>query len=197
VTDRYTALQDLVDQQAVRDVIASIARGLDRLDFELLASCYAKAAVDERHGVRREIGEFLEWVQPILIGMESTLHSISTQLVEVAGDAAYAESYCMARHFSVTAAGQPAHEWFVYCRYLDRFTRTDGRWLLSYRRCAYEPGTLNAATLEPLPAEILGGARGRDDPSYRRDAAPAHRSTMATNGWLVETADADEDSKEA
>ncbi len=175
MTDRDAALPDLVDQQAVRDVIASIARALDRLDFELLASCYTEDAVDERHGVRREIGAFLEWVQPILRGMESTLHSISTQLVEVNGDAAYAESYCMARHFSATAKGQPAHEWFVYCRYLDRFMRRDGRWLLTHRRCAYEPGTVNAATLKPLPAEILGGARGREDPSYLRDGAPADR----------------------
>jgi ketosteroid isomerase-like protein len=175
VSGRDAALRDLVDQQAVRDVIASIARGIDRLDFELLASCYAEDAIDERHGVRRQIGEFLEWVEPILIGMESTLHSISTQLVEVDGDAAYAESYCMARHFSVTAEDRPAHEWFVYCRYLDRFARTDARWLLTHRRCAYEPGTLNAATLKPVPAEILGGARGRDDPSYLRDGAPAPR----------------------
>ncbi len=175
ISERDAALQELIDQQAVRDVIASVARGLDRLDFELLASCYAEDAVDERHGVRREIGDFLEWVRPILLGMESTLHSISTQLVEVDSDVAYAESYCRARHFSVTAEGQPAHEWFVYCRYLDRFTRADGRWLLSHRRCVYEPGTVNASTLAPVPAEILGGARSREDPSYLRDGAPAHR----------------------
>jgi ketosteroid isomerase-like protein len=166
-------VSELADQQAVRDVIASIARAIDRLDFELLASCYTADAVDERHGVTREIDVFLEWVQPILHGMQSTLHSISTQLVEVEGDTAYAESYVMARHFSVTTPGEPAHEWFVYCRYLDRFQRTDGRWLLAHRRCAYEPGTVNPTTLELVPDAILGGSRSREDPSYRRDGATA------------------------
>ncbi len=163
------ALQRLVDEHEVRRVVRTVARAIDRLDFELLASCYHPDASDERHGRVREIGEFLEWVRPILGSMESTMHSLSTQFVEVDGDVAHAETYCMARHLSAGPEGGPAREWFAYVRYVDRLERREGTWRILRRVCAYEPGTLNPNTMEPVPPENLGGSRSREDPSYRRD----------------------------
>src|SRR3954452_21041342 len=150
-----TEIDRLVDEQAVARVVRTVARAIDRLDFELLASCYHPDATDERHGRVRGIAEFLEWVQPILHGMQSTLHALSTQLVDVDGDVAHAETYCTARHVAVRDDGE-TQVWFAYVRYVDRLERRDGRWAIQRRVCAYEPGTLNPNTLEPVPAEVLG-----------------------------------------
>jgi ketosteroid isomerase-like protein len=171
-------IERLVDEQAVARVIRTVARAIDRLDYDLLASCYHPDASDERHGRVRGIDEFLEWVRPILGEMVSTLHQISTQFVDVDGDVAYAESYCMARHLSAAPDGGPPREWFAYLRYIDRLERRDGTWRILRRVCAYEPGTLNPNTLELVPGENLGGSRSRADPSYRRDTTVAGRGTV-------------------
>lgn len=158
----------LVDEAAVRRAILTVARAIDRLDFELLASCYHPDASDQRHGRVREIAEFLEWVKPILRGMESTMHRLSTQFIDIEGDVARAETYCVARHLSKVEGQDDPQEWFAYLRYLDTLERReDGVWRIARRVCAYEPGTLNPNTMERVPAESLGGARDRSDPSYR------------------------------
>jgi hypothetical protein len=158
----------VTDEQAVSRVISTVARAIDRLDFELLESCYHPDAADERHGRVRPIAEFLEWVRPILRGMQSTMHALSTQLIDVDGDVAHAETYCTARHVAAAEDGS-TRVWFAYVRYVDRLERRDGVWRIQRRVCAYEPGTLNPNTLEPVAADVLGGVRGREDPSYRRD----------------------------
>src|SRR3954467_7786982 len=120
------AVQRLLDEEAVGRVVRTVARAIDRLDFELLASCYHPDATDERHGRVRGIAEFLEWVQPILHGMQSTLHALSTQLVDVDGDVAHAETYCTARHVAVRDDGE-TQVWFAYLRYVDRLQPPAGR----------------------------------------------------------------------
>lgn len=173
MTDAAT-LQALVDREEIRDVLARVARSIDRLDFELMASCYTSDAVDERHGVQRPIAEFLAWVEPLLRTFASTLHQLTTQLIEIDGDVAWAETYCVARHVARDGDGGPDKVWFAYLRYIDSLVREgDVRWLIRRRFCAYEPGTVNPTTLQPLPAAVLGGSRDRDDPAYRREAPPA------------------------
>jgi ketosteroid isomerase-like protein len=164
-----TTIDCVTAEREVSRVIRTIARAIDRLDFELLASCYHPDATDERHGRVRPIPEFLEWVRPILTGMVSTMHSLTTQFVDVDGDVAYAETYCTARHVARDGEGPP-RVWFAYVRYIDRLERRDGNWRVLRRVCAYEPGTLNPNTKEPVPEGDLGGSRDREDPSYRRDA---------------------------
>jgi len=162
-------LQALLDRERIREVLARVARSIDRLDLELMASCYTSDAVDERHGVERPIAEFVAWVEPLLRSFASTLHQLTTQLIEVDGDVARVETYCVARHVACDGDGGPGEVWFTYLRYVDSMARDgDGRWLIRHRFCAYEPGTVNLTTLEPLPAAALGGSRDRDDPAYRR-----------------------------
>jgi hypothetical protein len=153
----------LLDQQEVRDVLARLARSIDRLDFELMAECYHPDGTDERHGVRRTVPEFIAWVEPVLRSMDSTLHQLTTQLVVVDGDEATAETYCVARH----VLPPDGRVWFAHLRYHDDLVRLDGRWRLRHRSCAYEPGMVDPVTQELVPAERLGGSRDRSDPAYR------------------------------
>ena len=48
-------LQTLLDRAEIRDVMARYARGLDRRDFDLAASCFTDAAVAD-HGGERATG---------------------------------------------------------------------------------------------------------------------------------------------
>ncbi|MER2157629.1 nuclear transport factor 2 family protein, partial [Rhodococcus sp. (in: high G+C Gram-positive bacteria)] len=39
------ALQDLIDKQAIREVVLTYCRGIDRLDFDLVRSAYHPDAI--------------------------------------------------------------------------------------------------------------------------------------------------------
>src|SRR4029078_5966761 len=69
-------LEDLVAREEIGDIVKRLARGTDRLDEELIASCYHPDGTDD-HNVFRGTGvEFAQWVVDTLPHFQATMHLI-------------------------------------------------------------------------------------------------------------------------
>ena len=165
-------LQRLADEAAIRDVLARYARAVDRMDWELLRSCYHADATDVHGGVTFTLDEFVAYLQERLPKSSRTFHFLGQQLIDVEGDVAWAETYCIARHRD-EPEGAPPEDLEVCVRYSDRLERRAGEWRLAHRVVVYDLGRI-APLLHESPFAAVAryqGARDRSDPTYRRDRA--------------------------
>ena len=74
-------VDDLLAREEIGDVVKNLARGTDRLDAELMASCYHPDGTDD-HNVFRGTGtEFAQWVIDTLPHFEVTMHFIGSPMM--------------------------------------------------------------------------------------------------------------------
>jgi len=182
VTDLY---ERLADESAIRIVVYRYARAVDRMDEELLRSCYHPDAIDDHGPYKGSIDGFIDWVMPVLAGFESTTHFIGNHLIEIEGDTAWAESYCLALHRTWSTDHEPASDILGNARYVDRFERRNGEWRIAHRVVVRDPGRKDVVTQEfpvgrrserkaagvrafPLERPGTDGRRDRTDISYDR-----------------------------
>jgi ketosteroid isomerase-like protein len=153
------AVQELLDKQAIREVVMRYCRGADRCDAALLSSAYFADATEERPGVSYGGENFGEnMVNMLRETMRSTSHQIGTQLIEVRGETAFAESYSTGRH--VLKDGQRLH---TTVRYLDRFEKRGGEWRIAHRKVITDATEVFPAVENLVPSL---GCRDSGDPSY-------------------------------
>ena len=163
-------VDELVAQQEIRDVLIRYTRGVDRRDDDLVRSCYWPGAHDDHGAFQGTVEEFVDWLQ-VLDHYDSTMHLIGNQLVEIDGDTAHAESYCVAYHRRSARGGEPGHDLVLGLRYIDRLERrpaSQGEWRIADRKCAFDWSRHDPITAEwDFPPEALRGRRDRADPVYR------------------------------
>jgi len=162
MTARDDALRELLDKQAIREVVMRYCRGVDRGDADLVAAAYWPDVTDDHPGDQHFTGETIgpEMVASMLRSMQSTNHQITTQTIEVDGDTAAAESYSLGNH--VMSDGRRLR---TLVRYLDRFENRDGEWRIIHRLCLNDDAEVlppDESKLGPPPP----GRRDRSDPSY-------------------------------
>ncbi len=89
---RDAAVQELLDQQAILQVLYNYCKGLDRFDYDLLNNCWWPEGTDD-HGIFTGTGtEFCNWVFPFLEAtMERTQHNVLNTYIEVQDDQAHSE----------------------------------------------------------------------------------------------------------
>lgn len=127
------SLTQLIDRQAIKDVIYRYARGVDRMDSDLIRSCYHPDALDDHGtGVTMSVDQFIEWAIPFLRKYVSTMHLMANILVEFDGDLARVETYAVAYH-RLRLGESGAQDLSVGVRYVDRFARRDGEWRIANR----------------------------------------------------------------
>ena len=159
---RDPEVQALLDQQAIRDVVLRYCRGIDRLDLELVRSCYHPDATDDHGTFVPGRDEYVDWVAGVLDRFEGTMHVVANQLVELDGDVARSETYGVAYHH-----GDPPDDhrrnFTTGFRYVDRFERRDGEWRIATRVAVREwTHTVTAEQQWIIPPE-RDGRRGRRD----------------------------------
>lgn len=164
----------LAAESAIRRVLLTYARGIDRLDLELVRSCYWPEATDVHGTFSGTRDDFLSWVGPLLRRHTMTMHHLANVLVDVHGDAAGVETYGVAYH-SGEPAGDVRWNYAAGFRYVDRFARRSGEWRIADRVTVIEwvrPWDADYARLQ-LFGEPLA-RRDRDDPVYAvvQEAAP-------------------------
>jgi hypothetical protein len=160
-------IDDVVAESEIKDVHLRYCRANDRRDEELMRSCFHPGAVIELH---KELGvdEFVELGRQILGMYTVTWHNTGNQLVEVKGDAAWAEHYTISSHRIAADDKGPERDWIAHGRYIDRFERRGGEWKIARRKMVVDYTRLDHVTPgDPaVPGGSGGGSRDRNDPSY-------------------------------
>lgn len=161
-------LNQLIAHEAIRQVLYRYCRGIDRGDPDLVASVYHADARDD-HGTFQ--GSAREFAQVVTAGMDrqtlTAQHHITNVLIDLHGDSADVESYFLALHPSGEGAGETLAQ--VGGRYLDRFERRDGEWLIADRQVILDwtRSSLPGEPWETASAFAQGGRR-EADPSWAR-----------------------------
>jgi SnoaL-like domain len=136
-------VDDLLAREEIGDVVKDLARGTDRLDAELMASCYHPDGTDD-HNVFRGTGtEFARWVVDTLPHFAATMHFIGSPRIrrlpaQDGLDTARVDTYCVAHHVSRPDDGGGQTDMVLGLRYVDRFERRAGQWRIAARVCAFD-----------------------------------------------------------
>jgi hypothetical protein len=164
-----TGVAVLLAEREIERVLLRYCRGIDRLDEELIRSVYHDGATDD-HGVYQGDGKaFAAFIVPMLRdAYRSTTHAIHNCQIDVDGDRADAETYCVAYHERVDEVGERCLDVFA-CRYVDRFERRDGRWAIVQRVVVHDWNAVVAPTGDfgDMVKTFTAGRRDRSDESYR------------------------------
>lgn len=159
-------LDDLLAEAEIRDVHIRYCRANDRRDEELMRSCFHPDAVIELHK-ELSVDEFLAMGRAILGQYTVTWHNTGNQLVEVKGDAAWAEHYTISSHRIAADDKGPMRDWIAHGRYIDRMERRDGEWRIARRKMVVDYTRMDPVPPgDPAGVGTGGGARDRSDPSY-------------------------------
>jgi hypothetical protein len=153
-----TALQELLDKQAIRDVLSRYCRGLDRMDKEMVRRVWWAGGTAFYDGIFEGTGhEFVDWVWEAHAPMERHSHQITNVLTEVAGDRATSESYVTVVLWTLPDEAGAQTEIVGRGRYLDRWGKRDGIWAIEHR-----VHLLDMQTIAPLTRGDISAGSTRD-----------------------------------
>ena len=179
-----SAIQALVDKDAIRDLVLLYSRAVDRQDVALLQDLYTPDATDS-HGDSFDgsAADYCKFIAASLPHMPYSGHHVCNHLISVDGDAADGEVYALAFHVIPDQSGGAAHahadahpdahadarqEDFMAVRYIDNYRRcADGKWRFARRVVTYD-----LQIRRPFTGGGLLG-QGADDPSYGVCSLPA------------------------
>lgn len=149
------------DRADITQVLYRYCRGVDRGDVGLLQSVFHEDATDD-HGIWQGRGQdFGPWVVETFKDA-TTSHMITNVMIELDGDRADCESYCLAFSESV------ADRLMVHSRNIDRFERRNDEWKIAHRLVVFGGIRADPPAKGPdLGPNITWASRGADDALYR------------------------------
>lgn len=160
-------IRRLLDEAAIRKVHLRYCRGVDRLDWDLVRSCYHPDAIDDHGEYVGGVEGFIDYCKAGTAQFLSTTHFTGNQLVEVDGDRAWAEHYARAYHRVPAGEDGKPRDFAINCRYIDDMERRDGEWRIARRVVVVDADRVDPVAESWVPEEQMRGRRGRADPSYR------------------------------
>lgn len=169
----FDTLSALADRQTIADLIYRYCRSVDRLDIPLGHSIWHDDAIAD-YGPTVYQGPGKGVIDLICAQHRKTLHhlhQVGNMLIELDGDRAASETYVTAA--LRVMAGETVRKITVWGRYIDSWSRRDGRWGLDKRiaiRDFDEIREVNEMTRHDV------GRRDEADPSYEAFARIAARS---------------------
>ena len=155
--------QALADKQAIAELIYRYCRAVDRIDVKLGHSIWHEDGIaDYGAGFYQGAGKGV--IDLICAQHLKTLghsHQVANILFHLDGDAAGTESYCTAT--LRVRQGEKLLHMTVMTRYIDAWSRRDGRWGLDKRIAVRDFDEIREVR---SMAEHDVGRRDRTDPSY-------------------------------
>jgi len=159
-------IEDVVAEATIKDIQIRYCRACDRMDFELLRSCFHPDAVTEYGFFGGSIDDFIESAKQQLPHFLGTTHNTGNQIVEVSGDSAWAEHYTVATHRMAADDLGPERDFVTAVRYVDRLECRDGDWRIARRVLVLDWIRSDpVVAYEPRP-DVQSGRRDRSDLSY-------------------------------
>ena len=174
-------LQLMLDKSEISDILTSFARGIDRIDENLLrAVLHADATLDFGPGIFQGTGnDYVHWVTSVLQNVKSSHHMIGNIRIEMDGDSASVESYFNA-HFRIEKPiGR--EDLFMGGRNLDRMERRPagaGVWKIVHRKQILDWVRTEAVSdiFYHQNPDALWSYRTKTDPSYQMAQFPGSQS---------------------
>lgn len=164
MSDTSDALDAALARAEIHDLAMAYCRGVDRADEALLASIFTPDSAVVSGVINGTGAEFASGICAFVTSqLELCFHSVANEWIEVSGDEAVGELYAIAHMVmggqDVTTGG----------RYLDRYVRRDGKWLIQARTFVADWNTSHPSTLEWsgfYEALKNRGQFGKTDPVY-------------------------------
>lgn len=160
-------IAQVVAEAAIKDVHVRYCRACDRMDFELLRSCFHPDATTEYGFFGGSVDDFIAGARQSLPAFVATTHNTGNQCVDVDGDTAWAEHYTVATHRMAADDLGPERDFVTSVRYVDRMECRDGDWRIARRVLVLDWIRSDpVVAIEPRP-EVQAGRRDRQDVSYQ------------------------------
>ena len=163
IANESRAVQELIDREAIRDLVLRYSRAIDRKDVGLLRDLYTEDATDT-HGDSFDgpADKFCEFIEGSLPHMTYSGHHACNHMISIEGDEGNGEVYALAFHVLPDMANPGKQvEDFMAVRYIDNYHRCgDGKWRFSRRVVTYD-----MQFQRPFTGGGLMG-QGAADPSY-------------------------------
>ena len=121
------------DSDAIRHVLYTYCRGIDRRRLDLVRSCYHPDATDHHGDYRGGVDGAIEHFHRELDRWDSTSHFIGNVLIDIVEHRARVESYALAHHRRDTTAEKVGIDFVAGVRYVDDFEQRDGEWRIAAR----------------------------------------------------------------
>jgi hypothetical protein len=156
-------LQTVLAEREIHRVLVTYCRAADRVDLDLMRSCYWPDATDDHGSYRGGLDGFIAFVGGALARFETTNHVLGNVLIDCSSDGSTArsETSCVAYHRYRDSQGALV-DMTAGLRYVDRFERRDGQWRIARRVCAYDWRRTD-------PVHVEGFGFGPDYVRGRRD----------------------------
>ncbi len=175
-------LQAVLDKSEIESLLGAFARGLDRVDENLLRSVlHADATLDLGPGIFQGTGsDYVHWVVGVLHGVKSSHHMVANVNVELEGDTALTESYFHIHFRLDKPVGR--EDVFMGGRFLDRMERRpsgpSGVWKIMHRKQALDWVRTEAVSdiFYHQNPDALWSYRTKTDPSYQMAQFPGSES---------------------
>lgn len=161
-------LRMLLDKQACNETITRYCRALDWLDEEALKAVFTPDA-DIDYGFFKGRGDaFIPVVMEVERSFIRRWHFLANAIIQVNGDTAEGECYGLAAGVS-QREGRTVTDLFGG-RYLDRFVRRAGNWMISRRVYSLDwHRSFDAdANVEALPGLVWSNGLNPGHPLYRK-----------------------------
>ncbi|MFC1821500.1 nuclear transport factor 2 family protein [Thermodesulfobacteriota bacterium] len=125
------AIQELLDKQAITELMIRYAERIDANDPEGAAACFAEDGVGDYWGAYRGRKEIAARLATILDDYSATTHQLTNANIMVDGNKATAMSYVYAFHRMADGTGETLDYWG---RWFDKLVKTDEGWLFSEKK---------------------------------------------------------------
>ena len=161
-------LQELLDREAIRELVHAYCRAVDRRDFAWLRTLYHPDAIDDHTPYfNGPASEFIDQLPQIMAVNRVTSHQVTNLLVALDGDRAEGEVGVLAYHLMDTEQGPV--DFLVGGRYLDHYVRSGRGWQFMRRKIVLDWSERKPSGFDPAVARSHGavlGEAGAADPSY-------------------------------
>jgi hypothetical protein len=174
---REQQLDELLDKQAILELIMAYCNAADRHDHVKMRALYHEDAIDDHgHFASGPAMDFIDKLPEIQAGMAILHHNVTTVNLKLdpgsgsgaGADRAEGEVYILAFH--KVKDGGAGFDVLIGGRYFDKYQKRDGVWKFSHRAIVADwayPATPSAVNLDhPFLAGAHIGRPGPEDPSY-------------------------------
>jgi len=153
----------LLAREEIRQQLRNYCRGMDRADKDLVRSVWhADGTLDYALPGVGTPEQLIDHSWAYHAKQDVLLHRVLQVTIELEGTRAASEAYVLCGLYRQLDEGR-MREMFAYARYLDRWSRREGRWAIDHRHAILDLGGTRDIEGRFLPRH---GRKDISDPSY-------------------------------